>query len=100
MQLACDSRPCNHPDLEGSTPAATGGKGKQKPGMQLACESPPCNSPDLKEQRMAAQALRRKLLLCIAETCGLTPALAEIMLSCGGANCFAPVPESEKSAVR
>lgn len=49
---------------------------------------------------MAARDLRRKLLLCIAESCGLTPGLAETMLSCPDSNCFTPVNEAEQSAVR
>jgi hypothetical protein len=37
----------------------------------------------------------------IAETCGLTPDLAAIMLTCGGGkeNCFAPVNPAEQTAV-
>jgi hypothetical protein len=101
IQLACDSYPCpNRPDLEGFTPPAAGGKQKSKPGIQLACLNPDCLSPGLQDERLAAQALRRKLLVCIAETCGLTPGLADIMLSCYNENCFAPVPEAEGRAVR
>jgi hypothetical protein len=103
IQLACDTAPCpNRPDLEGATPPAAGGKQKSKPGMMLACLNTDCLSPGLQDERLAAQALRRKLLVCIAETCGLTPGLADIMLSCGGNNdnCFAPVPEAEGRAVR
>ena len=103
MQLACESQPCwNRPDLEGSTPPALGGKQKSKPGIQLACESEPCNNrPDLNDERLALQNLRRQLYVCIAETCGLTPGLADTMLSCeGGPNCFAPVNEAEQTTTR
>jgi len=100
MQLACDRVPCNSPGLEGSTPAAAGKQEKAKPGVQLACDNPSCLHPGPKDERLAAQTLRRQILLCIAETCGLVHGLDATMLSCPNANCFAPVPESEKSAVR
>jgi hypothetical protein len=72
--------------------------------MQLACDSQPCNNfPGLNDERLAAKtgdAVQRLIMVCIAETCGLTPDLAAIMLTCGGADCFAPVNQAEQTAVR
>lgn len=103
IQLACDSQPCwHHPDHEGATPAAAGSKGQAQPGVQLACMGENCLYPGPQDERVAALTpAQRQLLLCIAEVCGLVHGLDATILSCDpGANCFAPVPEAEGSAVR
>ena len=89
------------PGLDGpATPAAAGQK-SPSPGCCWRVGNPPCNNrPGLNDERLAVQNLRRQLYVCIAETCGLTPDLASIMLTCGNPNCFAPDNPAEQTAVR
>jgi hypothetical protein len=99
MRLACVGSCDNRPGIEKpATPAAAGQK-KPQPGMRLACASADCLTPGLNDERLAA-ATQRLIMVCIAETCGLTPDLASIMLTCGNENCFAPVNPAEHTAVR
>jgi hypothetical protein len=100
MRLACEGSACGHsPGIEKpATPAAAGQK-KPQPGMRLACLGSDCLTPGLNDERLAA-ATQRLIMVCIAETCGLTPDLASIMLTCGNPNCFAPVNQAEQTATR
>jgi hypothetical protein len=100
MRLACYGDGCpSFPGLDGPATLAAAGQKKPQPGMMLACDHDPCNRPGLNDERLAA-ATQRLIMVCIAETCGLTPDLASIMLTCGNDNCFAPVNPAEQTSVR
>jgi hypothetical protein len=103
--LACDNPSCNTPGIDqdkvSARPADPAPAGQ--PGTQLECLGNDCLTPGLNDERLAAQtadAVQRLIMVCIAETCGLTPDLASIMLTCYNANCFAPENQAEQTAVR
>ena len=100
MLLACQGECNNSPGIEKPAAPAAAGQKKPQPGMLLACDSHPCNNrPGLNDERLAA-ATQRLIMLCIAETCGLTPDLSSILLTCAGENCFAPVNQAEQTTTR
>jgi hypothetical protein len=101
MRLACTGGCNNSLGIEKPAAPAAAGQKKPQPGMLLACGNPDCLSPGLNDERLAA-ATQRLIMVCIAETCGLTPDLASIMLTCGSGDggCFAPVNPAEQTATR
>jgi hypothetical protein len=104
MMLACESAPCgNRPGIEGQAGAIRTAQPQPQsqaaPGTQLACGGNECLSPGLNDERRAT-APKSPILVCIEAVCDLRRSLDAIMLTCSGADCFAPDNQAEQTTTR